>query len=224
MRHYHFDFHKLKRNLLYLHVVDEFSRFSAASLIANKSLVAKSFLKNWVAIFGAPKKVFTDNGGEFDSSIFHELCEKFNIKIQTTPLYSPWSNGVCERQNQTLTSMLLKIKDSEKCDYDTALAWAVSAKNSLVNHNGFSPSQLVFGQNPNLPNFINNKLPAQEPVVKSPDIITYLTALHTARKSCIESESYNKLKTALRKNVRSSSNVMYEIGDEVFFKRDDSPE
>ena len=53
----------------------------------NKSLVVKSFLKNWVAIFGAPKKVFTDNGGEFDSSIFHELYEKFNIKIQTTLCY-----------------------------------------------------------------------------------------------------------------------------------------
>ena len=116
--------------------------------------------------------------------------------------------------------MLLKIKDSEKCDYDTALAWAVSAKNSLISHNGFSPSQLVFGQNPSLPNFISNKLPAHESIVKSPDIITHLTALHAARKSYIESESCNKLKTALRKNVRSSSNVMYEIGDEVFFTRD----
>ena len=106
----------------------------------------------------------------------------------------------------------------------TVIPHSFQQKNSLINHNGFFPSQLVFGQNPNLPNFINNTLPAQEPVVKSPDIITYLTALHTARKSCIESESYNKLKTALRKNVRSSSNVMYEIGDEVFFKRDDSPE
>ena len=93
--------------------------------------------------------------------------------------------------------MLLKIKDSEKCDYDTALAWAVSAKNSLINHNGFSPSKLVFGKNPSLPSFISNKLPAQESVVKSPDITTYLTALHAARKSYIESESYNKLKTVL---------------------------
>ena len=81
----------------------------------------------------------------------------------------------------------------------------------------FSPSQLVFRQNPSLPNFINNKLPAQE-------IFIHLTALHAARKPYIESESCNKLKTALRKNIRSSSNVMYEIDDEVFFKRDNSPE
>ena len=101
------DFHELKPNLWYLHAVDEFSRLRTASLITNKSLVAKPFLKNWVAIFGAPKKVFTDNEGEFDSSTFHELCEKLNIKTQATPWYSPWSNEVCERQNQTLTSMLL---------------------------------------------------------------------------------------------------------------------
>ena len=85
--------HELKPNLLYLHVVDEFSRFRAASFVTNKSIVAKSFLKNWVVIFGAPKKVFTDNGGEFDSSIFYKLCQKLNMKIQTTPSCSPWSNG-----------------------------------------------------------------------------------------------------------------------------------
>ena len=81
----------------------------------------------------------------------------------------------------------------------TVIPHSFQQKNSLINHNGFFPSQLVFGQNPNLPNFINNTLPAQEPVVKSPDIITYLTALHTARKSCIESESYNKLKQRFEK-------------------------
>ena len=51
---------------------------------------------------------------------------------------------------------MLKIKDDTKCDYDTALAWTVFAKNELINKNGISSSQLVFGRNTNLPNFINN--------------------------------------------------------------------
>ena len=33
----------------------------------------------------------------------------------------------------------------------TPLAWAINAKKLLINDNGFSPSQLVFGQNCNLP-------------------------------------------------------------------------
>ena len=124
-------------------------------------------------------------------------CAKNLIKrFKPLPRKVPEAMGFV-KDNQTLTSMLLKFKDSDKFDYDTAVAWQVSAKKSLINHNGFSPSQIVFEQNPSLPNFINNKLAAQESVVKSPDIITHLTALHAARKPCIESESCKKLKTAL---------------------------
>ena len=82
---------------------------------------AKVFLRYWIAVCGAPNKVFSDNGGEFVGEAFRKMCEKFNIKIQTTPVYSPWSKGVCERHNQTLTTILLKIKNDVKCYYETAL-------------------------------------------------------------------------------------------------------
>ena len=61
----------------------------------------------------------------------------------------------------------LKVKNDTKCDYDTALTWAVCAKNEFINKNGFSPSQLVFGLNTNLLNFMNNQLVAQETTIKS---------------------------------------------------------
>ena len=78
---------------------------------------------------------------------FHRMCETFNIKLLTTSACSPWSKRVCDRHNQTLTTILLKIKDDVKCDYEIALAWTLSAKNSL-------------------PNFIEKNLPAQEPSPK----------------------------------------------------------
>ena len=50
-----------------------------------------------------------------------------------------------------------------KSYYETALSWVVCAKNtSLINNNGFSPAQLVFGSNPNLTNFLEKKFRAQE--------------------------------------------------------------
>ena len=96
------------------------------------------------------------------SDEFYKLYERFNITVITTPSYSPWSNGLCERHNQFLTNMLDKIRDDVKCDYDVALALAVSAKNALINHNGFSPAQLVFGKASNLPTTIKDYLPALE--------------------------------------------------------------
>ena len=61
-------------------------------------------MKYWIAIFSAPK-IFSDNGGEFTGDNFYEMCERFNIKIETTLAFSPLSNGVCERYSQTLRTI-----------------------------------------------------------------------------------------------------------------------
>ena len=45
---------------------------------------------------------------------------------------------------------------------ETALAWAVSAKNALQNRGGYSPNQLVFGTNVNLPSVITDLASALE--------------------------------------------------------------
>ncbi len=78
------------------------------------------------------------------------MAEKFNIEVKITAAYSPWSNGLLERHNQILTEIPMKVKRDNKCDWKTALDWALMAKNSMHNVHGFSPYQLVFGQNPNL--------------------------------------------------------------------------
>ena len=162
-----------------MHIVDEFTQHSTGAVLTNKAKAGKKLMKHWIAIFGPPKKIFSDNGGEFIGDSFVEICEQFNIKFKTTASESPWSNGLCERQNQTLTSILLKIKDDVGCDFDTALSWVLCAKNTLINNNGFSPAQLVFGRNPNLPNFLDNKLPAQEKPT-SPDVALHISTLHAA--------------------------------------------
>ena len=80
---------------------------------------------------------------------------------------SPWSNGVCERHNAVIGDMVTKIVAETKCSLDIALAWTVNAKNSLRNAYRYSPNQLVFGRNPNLPSVINDKPPALEGTTSS---------------------------------------------------------
>lgn len=48
------DLHKLKPKLWYMHMVDEFTRYSAVAIISTKTMTAKIFMKHWIAIFGAP--------------------------------------------------------------------------------------------------------------------------------------------------------------------------
>ncbi|CAC5407523.1 unnamed protein product [Mytilus coruscus] len=87
----------------------------------------------WVSVYGALEVgVYTDNGEEFNSQIFRE---NLNMSVKTTAGYSRW---------------------------ETAISWVVNAKNSLVNVYGYSPYQIVFGRNPNLPSTLVNKPPALE--------------------------------------------------------------
>ena len=62
------------------------------------------------------------NGCDFIGNSFINICEKFNITIQTTTSKSQWSHELCERCNQTLTTTLLKVKDDIGCDYETILS------------------------------------------------------------------------------------------------------
>ena len=73
-----------------------------------------------------------------------------------------------------------------KSDLSIALSWAVSAKNYLKSVNGFSPNQLVFGSNPNLPNNIDSKLPAHEGKPSSKIVAKNLNAMHSVWKALLK--------------------------------------
>ena len=206
-----------------LHLIDHLSRFSAATLIPSKKpeVVIDAIFDIWIKVFGPPKKYFSDNGGEFNNSEFRDLCEAMNIVIKTTAAEAPWSNGLCERHNAVLAEMLNKTMSEGKFSLKVALNWSIHAKNSLCNVHGFSPFQLAIGYTPALPSVLNNKLPALEERTVSEYLEKNLRAMASARKAFVEAENSERIRRALRHNIRPSSNNKYYTGDQVFFKRND---
>lgn len=78
-----------------------------------------------------------------------------------TPAGSPWSNGIVERHNRTLTEILHKVNsDDPDMDLETAIVRSVNTKNILTNVHGFSSHQLVYGVNLHLPTSLNDNLQA----------------------------------------------------------------
>lgn len=219
------DLHQINKNTWYLHIIDEFSRYSAGCITKSKegSHIAKCFMKYWIAIHGPPSRLFSDNGGEFNNRHFQEMAEQFNIEILTTPGFSPWSNGLLERHNKTLTEILTKVQKDTNLDWDTAFCWALMAKNSLHNNEGFSPQQLVFARNPNLPSVLIDSPPALEGVTNCESVGKHITALYATREAYIKAESSERIQRALRAQTRPSPDVC-EIGDKVYYKRPDRKE
>ena len=207
-----------------LHLVDLCTRLSAATFIANKksTTIVKALFQIWICVFGSPRKFMSDNGGEFANAEFISLCENFNITVRTTAAESPWSNGVVERNNQTIARSMDKIIEDTGCDSELALCWAVNSKNTLMNVAGLSPFQLVLGTNPRLPSNLSDDIPALTQKSTSQTIRDHLNTLQAARTAFIACENDEKIRRALRSNVRSSGEIKYVTGDTILYKRDES--
>ena len=181
--------------------------------------VIEKFFIIWISLFGPPQRILTDNGGEFQGEKWEPVCERFNITQKTTAAEAPFSNGVCERHNLLIGEMTQKIIDDVGCPLQTALMWAVHSKNSLINIHGFSPYQLVFGRNPNIPGNSNNKLPALSPETSSKIVATQINSLRAARHAFIKAESSDRIARALRGKVYEGTHRKFCIGDTVYYKR-----
>ena len=171
--------------------------------------------KIWISVFGPPSSHFSDNGGEFNN-------EAMNIVVKTTAAEALWSNGLCERHNEVLSEMMIKTQADAKCSTELALFWAVHAKKSLANVHGLSPYQIALRYVPKLPIVLINKPPAMEEIPTSHIVRDNLKAISAARKAFIETENSERIKRALRHNIRPSCHYKFFAGDQVFYKRNDS--
>ena len=102
----------------FLLIIDDYSRLNWVAMLQHKSDACEAF-KKFKALAETEKGVKlkalrTDRGGEFTSTEFSNFCISNGIKRDLTAPYSPQQNGVAERKNRTVMSMvraMLKAKD-----------------------------------------------------------------------------------------------------------------
>ena len=218
------DFHN---NVHMLHMIDSVTRFSVGKIVRNKrkETIAAAMCSGWIALFGKADRFMADNGGEFANEEYTELCERFNIVMQSSAGYSPFSNGMVERHHAMLAEMTVKTKQESNCSWEVAMSWSLSAKNSMQMFGGFSSYQMTIGFNPTLPNVIDNELPAlAEETCVSKVVEQNLKAMHAAREQFARCESSAKIKKALKSNVRTCNDEFFDNNEKVWYKRNDSKE
>lgn len=82
------------------------------------------------------------------------------------------------------------------------MSWAVNASNCLANVHGFSPYQIVYDRDPNLPSNSINKPSALENKMISKGMQRHLISLQEAQKAYLVSESSERSQRALRKQIK----------------------
>jgi transposase InsO family protein len=135
-------------------MTDHFTKFAVAVPTRNQTAktTADTFFHNFVIPYVLPKKIHSEQGANFMSNLLHDLCSLRGIsKSRTTPYY-PIGNGITERFNRTLISMLGTLQSDQKANWKVHIGPLVHAYNSTKHETtGFSPFYLMFGREPNLP-------------------------------------------------------------------------
>ena len=108
-----------------------------------RSVDAEHVTEEIVAVFsrvGVPWEILTDQGSNFTSQLLSELYRLLHIHpIRTSP-YHPQTDGLMERFNQTLKSMLHKTARTESKDWDKLLPYLLFAYREVPQAStGFSP-------------------------------------------------------------------------------------
>ena len=58
--------------------------------------IAGAFVSYWIFTYGPPLDVLTDNGGQFTSKFFQDVCRIVGMKLRFTTTYHPQTNGQVE--------------------------------------------------------------------------------------------------------------------------------
>jgi transposase InsO family protein len=99
---------------------DYFTKWPEAFALSNQQTptVADVQVNQFFSHFGIPLEIHSDQGRNFESALFQEICSILQIeKTRTTP-YHPESDGIVERFNQTLEIGLRKFVNKNHSDWD----------------------------------------------------------------------------------------------------------
>ena len=193
-----------KRGNKYILVAsDYFTRWVEAYAIPNQEAitVAKTLTDNMFCRFSLPSQLHSDMGAQFESELIKELCKTLQIrKTHTTP-YHPQSDGLVERINRTIISMLATVVNDFGGEWEDHLPRVCFAYNtSQQESTGFTPFYLMFGRQARIPLDIMY----QTPVTEARNVSQYMWTL---RKSLQDAYAL------ARDNLQTASSRQKELYD-----------
>ena len=130
-------------------MVDQFTKWTEAIPLPcqEAEVTAKAAVTQFFCRFGFPLQIVADQGRNFESKLFKEICKMLHIHKLRTTAYRPSANGQAERQNRTLAAAIRCFVNSKQDDWDEFLPLITAAIRSSVNRQtGFTPNRLMLGR------------------------------------------------------------------------------
>lgn len=155
-----------------LTAVDRYTRWPEVKPLRDISAdtVARAFYEMWIARFGCPQTVTTDQGRQFTSCLFKSLTDLCGIQLRHTTAYHPAANGMVERLHRTLKAAIMAHNTTRWTDIlpVVLLGLRTSLKADLM----CSAAEMVYGEPLRIPGEFFQS--AKTHTVQPSDFVTHL--------------------------------------------------
>ena len=134
-----------------INLIDHHTKFvNSHPLHAKSADEVIDAVKNYCLSYGYPKKILTDNGGEFCNAKLKLFCEESQIKLSHEAARTPTTHGLVERSNRTWKENMRSItmgsnnKNIERwCEYTMQASYTMNV--TLHRAINTTPYEAVFG-------------------------------------------------------------------------------
>ena len=133
----------------------------------------------------SPEALHSDQGRQFDGLLLKEICQILQIKKSRTSPYHPQFDGLVERLNCTLLSMLATSAKDNPLKWEEYLQPICFAYNAGIHSStGFTPFYLMYGREARFPvdlhfgiNSLNSEDLSYVTQQAKTDLTTFLTRM-----------------------------------------------
>ena len=204
-------------------ITEYLTKYPYVEAIKSKSAeeIAEKLWK-YIAIFGPPKIILSDQGNEFNNQLVNKLITAVGAEHKITSAYNPRTNGMTERFNQTVIESLRKHTEKEPDEWPKWIPFVSLAYRSRVHSvTNFTPFELLFGRKMNNFEDWKNKSDDQEDselFQRSVELRDLVFSLH--QEALINIENNQEKQKEIQDKSHTVVHENLPIGTSVFVKEE----
>ena len=176
--------------------------------------IARAFVEEIILKFGIPQTILTDQGSNFMSEVFRNVCKLLKINKIKCTAYHPQTNSALERTHRVHVEYLWCFILEGQNNWNKWLPYATFVFNTTPHTStGFTPHKLLFGRKPNIPKLLQRDPPDAQYTYNNyvKELQSHLQSSYpVARSNLTQQKEHNK-----EYHDRNVNTPWFTIGDKV---------